>query len=246
MTLFRTPTKTKARRADVRKKTFLREYGEALAIALVLALVIRAFLIQAFSIPSGSMVPTLLVGDYLLVNKFIYGIRNPFTNKVWIPVSKPKRWDIVVFIFPQDPSKDYIKRVVGLPGETVEIINKKVYINGEVLETPHAIWDDSAVPLARGSPRDNFGPVVVPENSYFVLGDNRDHSYDSRFWGFVTMDALRGKAFIIYFSWEGKDGPSSVPVYVAFAKGVKGLLTDFHWDTNSFRIRWSRIGKLLH
>lgn len=228
------------------RKSLWREYGEALIIALVLALVIRAFVIQAFTIPSGSMVPTLLVGDYLLVNKFIYGIRNPFTNKVWIPVSTPKRWDIVVFIFPQDPSKDYIKRVVALPGEKVQIINKKLYVNGQPLETPHAVNTDSTVipspthPLE--SPRDNFGPLVVPKDSYFVMGDNRDHSYDSRFWGPVPMDALRGKAFIIYFSWAGDH---SVPAYVAFLKGFMGLVRDFHWDGESFRVRWSRIGTLI-
>jgi signal peptidase I len=235
-----------ARRDGVEKKSLWREYGEALVIALALALVIRAFVIQAFSIPSGSMVPTLLVGDYLLVNKFVYGIRNPLTNKVLIPLSTPQRWDIVVFVFPQDPTKDYIKRVVGLPGEKIHIIDKKLYINGEQLETPNAVHSDSTVmpPPTRPmeSPRDNFGPVVVPKDSYFVMGDNRDHSYDSRFWGFVSMDALRGKAFIIYFSWAGDH---AVPIYVAMRKGLTGLATDHHWDKESFRVRWSRIGKLI-
>lgn len=246
MALFKSPSKTATRREDVGKKSLWREYGEALVIALLLALVIRAFVIQAFSIPSGSMVPTLLVGDYLLVNKFIYGIRNPLTNKVWIPLSTPQRWDIVVFIFPQDPSKDYIKRVVALPGEKVQIINKKVYINGEQLETPHAVYSDPTVMPAptrpMESPRDNFGPVVVPPHSYFVMGDNRDHSYDSRFWGFVSMDALRGKAFIIYFSWAGDH---SVPIYVAAWKGLTDLVTKFDWNEESFRIRYNRIGKLI-
>ncbi len=239
MASFKPKTEAGARREEVAKKSLWREYGEALIIALVLALVIRAFVLQAFSIPSGSMVPTLLVGDYLLVNKFIYGIRNPFTNKVWIPVSTPKRWDIVVFIFPQDPSKDYIKRVVALPGEKVQIINKKLYVNGEPLETPHAVTTD---PTVIPAPRDNFGPVVVPKDSYFVMGDNRDQSYDSRFWGAVPMDALRGKAFIIYFSWAGDH---SVPVYVAFLEGLKGLITKFDWDEESFRVRWGRIGTLI-
>ena len=247
MTLFRPQTKAEARREGVEKKSLFREYGEALVIALVLALVIRAFVMQAFSIPSGSMVPTLLVGDYLLVNKFVYGIRNPFTNKVWIPLSTPKRWDIVVFIFPQDPSKDYIKRVVALPGETVQVVNKKLLINGQQLETPHAVITDPTIMPAPtrplDSPRDNYGPVVVPEDRYFVMGDNRDHSYDSRFWGFVSMDALRGKAFIIYFSWAGDH---AAPIYVSMYKGLKGLFTDFSWDKESFRVRWSRIGKLIN
>ena len=120
-------------RSGSQKKPFWREYGEALFIALIMALVIRAFLVQAFSIPSGSMQPTLLIGDYLLVNKFTYGLRNPLTNKVWIPIGTPQRGDVVVFIFPQDPSKDYIKRVIGLPGDRIQIINKKVMINGKAV-----------------------------------------------------------------------------------------------------------------
>jgi len=233
--------------APARKKSLAREYGEALLIAVVLALIIRALVVQAFSIPSGSMLPTLLIGDYLLVNKFIYGIRNPFTNKVLIPISRPKRGDVVVFIFPQDPSKDYIKRVVGLPGERVQIVNKKVLINGQPLETPQAVFSDPEVlpPPVRPEEgaRDNFGPVLVPPDSYFVLGDNRDHSYDSRFWGFVHLDALRGKAFVIYFSWKGDH---SLPVYLAFLKGLRGLATSFTWDTSAFEVRWNRIGKLIH
>lgn len=230
-----------------RSKSLMREYGEALVIALALALIIRAFLVQAFSIPSGSMQPTLLIGDYLLVNKFSYGIRNPFTNKVVIPVSEPKRGDVVVFIFPQDPGKDYIKRVVGLPGDEVRLRNKKVYINGKLLDMPQAVnTDPLMLPPPRGpldSARDNFGPVTVPPGAYFVMGDNRDHSYDSRFWGFVPQDALRGKAFIIYFSWEGAQG-ASLPQ--AFADGVKGLFTKMSWDAKAFRIRWDRLGQLIN
>lgn len=229
-----------------RKKSLAREYGEALIIAVILALIIRALVVQAFSIPSGSMLPTLQIGDYLLVNKFIYGIRNPFTNKVLIPISRPKRGDVVVFIFPQDPSKDYIKRVVGLPGDRVQIVNKKLLINGQPLETPQAVHSDPEVlppPARPGEPsRDHFGPAVVPPDSYFVLGDNRDHSYDSRFWGFVHLDALRGKAFIIYFSWSGDH---SLPVYLAFVKGLHGLFTTFSWDTEAFQVRWARIGTLI-
>jgi signal peptidase I len=218
-----------------------------LFIAVVLALVLRAFLFQAFSIPSGSMQPTLLIGDYLLVNKFVYGIRNPFTNKVLIPIDTPQRGDIVVFIFPQDPSKDYIKRVIGLPGDRIQIINKKVYLNGKVYETPQAVYDDPrTIPLPQhmtDSARDNMPPVVVPANAYFMMGDNRDHSFDSRFWGFVPMENLRGKAYIIYFSWQGPPGESFVQ---AFAGGLKGLIYHFSWDGNDFSVRWNRIGKLIH
>jgi signal peptidase I len=234
-------------RSGSQKKPFWREYGEALFIALIMALVIRAFLVQAFSIPSGSMQPTLLIGDYLLVNKFTYGLRNPLTNKVWIPISMPQRGDVVVFIFPQDPSKDYIKRVVGLPGDRIQIINKKVILNGKELKTPQAVYDDHLViPTPQdqtGPARDNLGPVVVPANSYFVMGDNRDHSYDSRFWGFVPMDNFRGKAFIMYFSWEGASGQS---FFEALAGGAKGLVSHLSWNSNNFRVRWNRIGRIIH
>ncbi|MBM4295110.1 MAG: signal peptidase I [Deltaproteobacteria bacterium] len=209
---------------------------------MVLALIIRAFLVQAFSIPSGSMQPTLLIGDYLLVNKFGYGIRNPLTNKIWISLAQPQRGDIVVFIFPQDPSKDYIKRVVGVPGDKVQVINKKVYVNGKELEAPYAAYADNIMIPAGQSTRDNFGPVVVPPDSYFVMGDNRDQSYDSRFWGFVPDTSLRGKAFIIYFSWEGRLGSTFLP---ALASGFKGLVTKFSWDSENFRVRWGRLGKLI-
>jgi signal peptidase I len=234
-------------RPGSRKKPFWREYGEALFIALILALVIRAFLAQAFSIPSGSMKPTLLIGDYLLVNKFSYGIRNPLTNKVWISTGKPQRGDVAVFIFPQDPTKDYIKRVIGLPGDRIQIINKQVHINGKLYKTAEAVYDDPIVmPLPQGptdSARDNLGPVVVPANSYFVMGDNRDHSYDSRFWGYVSMDNFLGKAVIIYFSWQG---PPGEPIYGAFLGGLKGLIYHLSWDSNDFRIRWNRIGRIIH
>ncbi len=240
------PGQSEAPQPQPLKKSLLREYAEALAIAVVLALIIRALVIQAFSIPSGSMLPTLLIGDYLLVNKFIYGIRNPFNNKVLIPITRPQRGDVVVFIFPQDPSKDYIKRVMGLPGERVQIINKKLYINGQLVETPQAITSDPEIlpPPSRltDSARDHFGPVVVPQDAYFVLGDNRDHSYDSRFWGFVHLDAIRGKAFIIYFSWTGDQ---SLPVYFAFLKGLTGLAANLSWNSEAFAVRWDRIGKLI-
>jgi signal peptidase I len=225
------------------KKSLVREYGEALFIALILALVIRAFVVQAFSIPSGSMIPTLLIGDYLLVNKFSYGIRNPFNNKVLIPTWKPQRGDIAVFIFPQDPTKDYIKRIIGLPGDRIQIINKKVYLNGEPYLTPQAQFTDNIVIPANQSTRDNYGPVVVPKDCYFFVGDNRDQSYDSRIWGFVPVDSLRGKAFIIYFSWEGAEHE---PLYLAFLGGLKGLISKQSWDTRSFSLRWQRIGKLIH
>jgi len=181
-----------------------REYTEAIATAIILALIVRTFFFQAFKIPSGSMKPTLLVGDHILVNKIQSGIDIPFVNKPIVEFQEPKRGQVVVFIYPVDPSKDFIKRIIGLPGDQIRIVDKQVYINGKPYADPHAARGD---PVIKPGDRDNLGPVTVPENSYFVMGDNRDFSYDSRFWGFVDKDALKGKAFVIYGSWT-LDPPS--------------------------------------
>jgi signal peptidase I len=185
-----------------KNKSVFREYFEAICIAILLALFIRTFVVQAFKIPSGSMLPTLFIGDHLLVNKFIYGIRVPFTGQILIPIKSPSQGDVVVFRFPKDRTIDYIKRVIGTPGDTIEIKDKKVFINGEPFNDPHAQFSSSAVLSAKASPRDNLGPIVVPEQRVFVMGDNRDNSYDSRFWGFVEQRDILGKAFILYWSWD--------------------------------------------
>ncbi|GAB6193840.1 signal peptidase I [Desulfocastanea catecholica] len=185
-----------------KNKSVFREYFEAICVAIILALFIRTFVVQAFKIPSGSMLPTLLIGDHLLVNKFIYGIRIPFTGKILVPIKSPQHGDVVVFRFPKDRSIDYIKRVVGTPGDTVEIKDKKVFINGQAIQDPHAHFTSPAVLDAQASPRDNLGPILVPEQRIFVMGDNRDNSYDSRFWGFVDERDILGKAFILYWSWD--------------------------------------------
>ena len=217
--------------ADIsgKKKSSLRENVEAILIAIVLALLIRTFVVQAFKIPSGSMKSTLQIGDHILVNKFAYGVKFPYLKvpflgktdhhygKTIIPLGKPKRGDVVVFKFPEDPEKDFIKRVIGVAGDVVHIRNKKVYINEEPLKDTYGIHTDNHIMPRRLQPRDYFGPVTVPPNKVFVMGDNRDHSYDSRFWGFVDLDALKGKAFIIYWSWDKTD----------------------------FGVRWSRLGRLL-
>lgn len=199
------------------KKGALRENIEAIIIAVILALFIRTFVVQAFKIPSGSMKQTLLIGDHILVNKFIYGVKIPFSDITVIPIKNPKRGDIIVFKFPEDLDKDFIKRVVGVSGDVVEIRNKQVYINNMLLNHDHGIHTDPHIIPGAFQSRDNFGPVTVPPASLFVLGDNRDHSYDSRFWGFVDLKAVKGKAFIIYWSW----------------------------DNGSFRVRWNRLGHLL-
>lgn len=198
-------------------KSKLRENIEAIVIAVILALFIRTFIVQAFKIPSGSMQPTLAIGDHILVNKFIYGVKVPYIGKTLIPVKEPGHGDIIVFRYPEDPDKDFIKRLIGLPGDTVEIKNKQVYVNNMPVSPDMGVHTDSHVISGRMNPRDNFGPVTVPPESYFVMGDNRDNSYDSRFWGFVNQTAIKGKAFIIYWSW----------------------------NSEAFGVRWGRLGSLL-
>ncbi|PJC71661.1 MAG: signal peptidase I [Syntrophobacterales bacterium CG_4_8_14_3_um_filter_58_8] len=186
-------------------KSKLREYIEAILLAIVIAFFIRTFVIQAYKIPSGSMKPTLLIGDHILVSKFNYGIRLPWVRSTLIPVGTPKRGDIVVFIYPEDRSKDFIKRLIGLSGDVIEIRNKNILLNGLPWSDAHGVYVDSLIIPGSVQPRDNFGPVTVPEGSLFVMGDNRDESYDSRFWGFVPMKDVLGKALIIYWSWNQED-----------------------------------------
>ena len=192
------------------KKPWYREWSEALIVAVVLALIIRTFLFQAFKIPSGSMLDTLLIGDHLLVNKFIYGTKIPFIDGRYLTIREPERGDVIVFEFPEDAGKsyferrDFIKRVVGQPGDVIQVKNKKVYVNGELYDIPQEKHKDAELIPAMASPRDFFGPVKVPEHNYFVMGDNRDYSYDSRFWGFVHEKKIKGLAFIKYWSWNGE------------------------------------------
>lgn len=209
-----------------KKKSVVREYAEAIAIAILLALFIRTFVVQAFKIPSGSMLPTLLIGDHLLVNKFIYGIRVPFSGKVLVPLKDPKSGDIIVFKFPKDRTIDYIKRVVGVPGDKIEVKNKKVYRNDKLAEDPFAHFTSTTMLPGSVSPKDNFGPITVPEGKYFVMGDNRDNSSDSRFWGFVETNDVLGKAMIIYWSWDID----------------KPLLSVDRFSS----IRWGRLADIIH
>jgi signal peptidase I len=198
------------------KKKFIKEYIEPIVIAVLIALFIRAFIVQAFKIPSSSMEPTLLVGDYLLVNKFIYGVRIPYSDIKFFEYKKPKRGDIIVFVFPKDRKKDFIKRVVGTGGEKVTIIHNKIYIDDKLIDDP---WGHFTMPR---SSIEDYGPIKVPEGSLFVMGDNRDNSQDSRFWGFVKTNEVKGKAFIVYFSLD--------------------------WDARNLlnKVRWTRLGKLIH
>jgi signal peptidase I len=206
----------------------VRENVEAIVIAILLALFIRAFVVQAFKIPSGSMKETLQIGDHILVNKFIYGVKLPWVGTTVIPISKPEREDVVVFRFPEDPDKDFIKRTIAVAGDTVEVRNKQLYINGEAIERPYAVFKDPHVLPAVMQPRDNMGPVTVPPGKIFVMGDNRDQSYDSRFWGFVDLRAVKGEAFVIYWSWDKEHFP-----------GGSEWFTWWRW------VRWDRIGTIV-
>jgi signal peptidase I len=187
-------------------KPWYREWGEAIGIALILALIIRTFLFQAFKIPSGSMEDTLLIGDHLLVNKFIYGIQLPWSDDRYLSLRDPQRGDVIVFEFPLDEDlpfykrRDFIKRVIGVPGDVVEVRDKTVYINGAPLVLPQEVHKGPA--YAEDPRRDNLVPVKVPPGHYFVMGDNRDRSFDSRFWGFVDKSEIKGLAFIKYWSWN--------------------------------------------
>ncbi|MBT3176473.1 MAG: signal peptidase I [Desulfobacula sp.] len=209
---------------EKKPKSSLRENTEAIIIAIIIAMFIRTFIIQAFKIPSGSMLETLQIGDQILVNKFIYGIKIPFTEgKTLIPVKDPQKGDIVVFKYPEDPSKDFIKRVVATGGDTLEIIDKNLYVNSKKVEgETYAVHKAKDIIPGNFSSRDNLRKIKVPENKLFVMGDNRDNSHDSRFWGFVDLTSVRGEAFIIYWSWN-KD--KIVPI----------------WNS----VRWSRIGDIL-
>jgi signal peptidase I len=193
--------------ADFKKST-VREYFESIVIAVILALFIRTWVVQAFKIPTGSMEENLLIGDHLLVNKFVSGpTLGPF-ERFFLPVRDPRRTDVVVFKYPEEPERDFIKRVIGLPGETVEVRERRVYINGQPLDEPYVHFLEPAGGEAQEftsvDVRQRYGPVTVPEGHYFVMGDNRDNSQDSRYWGFLPRGYIKGKALVVYWSYEAE------------------------------------------
>ena len=222
-------------------KSFYKEWIEPFLIAAVVALFIRQFVVEAFKIPSGSMIPTLVIGDHLLVNKFVYGPRIPFTDTRFFSWKDPKRGDIIVFKYPENEDKNFIKRVIGLPEDKIQIVSGTLFINDKAIPLKdlgyaEASLQDKAMFASRprlfdedlGSVKHhiqylydqkdrNFGPIVVPSESVFVMGDNRDNSQDSRVWGFVKFNKILGKALIIYWSWDGED----------------------NW------VRWGRIGHII-
>jgi signal peptidase I len=195
------------------RKSTLREYFESMCIAVVLALFVRTFVVQAFKIPTGSMENNLLIGDQLLVNKFVFAPTATGLERLLLPIRDIERGEILVFKFPEDPDRDFIKRVIGLPGETLEMRNKKIYINGKLLDEPYVHFlfpiSDSEGPgdadFSGGGVQRNYGPVTIPPDMYFMMGDNRDNSEDSRYWGFMPRSYVKGKALFVYFSF-GEDG----------------------------------------
>src|SRR5690242_12662431 len=229
------------------RKSTAREYFESIVIAVILALFIRTFVVQAFKIPTGSMEQNLLIGDHLLVNKFVFGPTAGSIEKTLLPMKDIHRLDVIVFKYPEDPERDFIKRVIGLPGETVELRNKRVFVNGRRLDEPYVFYLDDPPPLPEemslsgdlsgmsGDPRFQYGPVTVPPNHYFVMGDNRDNSQDSRYWGFLPRQNIKGRALVVYWSYQAERED-----YVDGGAGdtVKGLVSVFaHFFTRMCRDR---------
>ncbi|HZF08464.1 MAG TPA: signal peptidase I [Thermoanaerobaculia bacterium] len=229
------------------EKSVSREYLEALLIAVIFATFARTFIVQAFKIPSGSMEQNLLIGDHILVNKFVYGpTLSPLESRL-LPVRPVRRGDIVVFKFPKDPERDFIKRCVGLPGDSVEILDKRLFLNGRVVHDEGYTYHTDERVLPRSalasdfSNRDNFGPRVVPPGHYFCMGDNRDNSNDSRFWGEVPEANLKGRAFMIYWSFDTGEGESPD------GPGLSGKLRQLGQVGLKFfaRTRWARTLRIV-
>ena len=227
------------------EKSTLREYFESICVAVILALFIRTFVFQAFKIPTGSMENNLLIGDHLIVNKMLYSPAPSGLESAVAPIRHVRRHDIVVFKFPDDPKRDFIKRVIGLPGERVKIENKQVYIDDVPLKEPYVFFrDDTGGPphgFSSDSMRDSMAEVIVPEGHYFMMGDNRDNSHDSRYWGTLSGDLLKGRALMIYWSYEYPDGRDAY-----FKKGWDQLLeigsVILHFLPNT---RWERFFHLV-
>jgi signal peptidase I, bacterial type len=223
---------------------FLFEWAKILVVSLLLFSVIRTFFVEAFKIPSGSMERTLQVGDFLLVNKLVYGAEVPFTHKRLPRLRDPRRGDVIVFEFPEDPTKNFVKRLVGVPGDTLEMREGTLIRNGKAVperyvehtepdmdpspedfgwQRNYLVRTAAAASTGYHPSRNNWGPLVVPQESYFVLGDNRDNSLDSRYWGFVPDSLLKGRPMVIYYSYSPDSSDRS-----------------FAWLTH---IRWTRLGE---
>jgi signal peptidase I len=229
------------------KKSTVREYFESIVIAVILALFIRTFDVQAFKIPTGSMENNLLIGDHLLVNKFVFGPTETSIGRALLPVKAIQRRDVIVFKYPEEPERDFIKRVIGLPGETVEVREKRVYVNGKALDEPYVHYlEPPAAPseqheVTSFDVRERYGPVTVPPDQYFVMGDNRDNSQDSRYWGFLPRDYIKGKALFIYWSYESEREDYEDTGVGAGVRNLLSVVTHFFTRT-----RWSRLFHQIH
>ena len=227
------------------EKSLAREYLEALLIAVVFATFARTWIVQAFKIPSGSMEQNLLIGDHILVNKFVYGPTATDLERTLLPVREVRRGDIVVFKYPKDPSRDFIKRCMALPGDTIASRDKTLFLNGkEVDDSGYVFHTDPEILSRRGyyQPnlvRDTFGPLVVPEGEYFCMGDNRDNSNDSRFWGPVPRDNVKGRAFMIYWSYDS-DEPYEWPGVASKVRQIGRMALNFFTKT-----RWERTFRVV-
>jgi signal peptidase I len=229
------------------RKSTLREYFESIAIAVILALFIRTFVVQAFKIPTGSMENNLLIGDHLIVNKFVFGPDGDGFSRHLLPMRAIRRGDIVVFKYPEDPERDFIKRVIGLPGETLEVKDKRVYINGKRLDENYVHYleppsgSSEYHEVTSFDLRERYGPVTVPADKYFVMGDNRDNSQDSRYWGFLPREYVKGRALMIYWSYESETEDYQQTGLGSTIKDLVSVVAHFFTRT-----RWGRMFHIIH
>jgi signal peptidase I len=222
------------------KKSVVREYFESIVIAVILALFVRTWVVQAFKIPTGSMENNLLIGDHLLVNKFVFGPTPLAIGRAVLPVRAPRRGDIVVFKYPDEPDRDFIKRIIGLPGETVELRNKTVFINGQPIDEPYVHFlsppSSDYQEVTSFDVRERYGPVTVPPDQYFVMGDNRDNSQDSRYWGFLPRAYIKGRAALIYWSYESGREDYIDEGWATTVRRLASVVAHFFTKT-----RWERL-----
>jgi signal peptidase I len=244
MTKKKQPKSKQPQKAKVKKNTAdeLLSYLKSLAIAFLMVLPLKHFVIEGYRVPTGSMENTILVGDFLLANKFIYGATIPFTDKRLPAIRDPKPGDVVIFKFPLDPSLNYVKRCIAGPGQTVEVRNKVVYVDGKRFDDDKFTkYTDKTVPVkgSQAYQRDNFGPYTVPRDEFFMMGDNRDHSYDSRFWGCVPRQNILGEALFLYLSWGEDSNAPAISMANPFSL-IHSLFYNFiHFHE---RMRWNRLG----
>jgi signal peptidase I len=226
------------------KKSTLREYFESIVIAVILALFVRTWVVQAFKIPTGSMENNLLIGDHLLVNKFVFAPTTGKVERALLPVRDIRRGDVIVFKYPDEPERDFIKRVIGLPGETIEMRAKKIYINGQPLEEPYVHFLEpvgGAQEVISNDLRESYPQTMVPEGYYFVMGDNRDNSQDSRYWGFLPRHYIKGRALMIYWSYESGREDYLDEGVGASVKRMVSVVAHFFTKT-----RWERLFHQIH